>query len=195
VEGNYSPAIAFTLGQGQDFMPGLGLTEAGMTASGADRLRWTPAAQATGYALAMFGANGDSDMIIWTSANSAALTPMMDFLNPSEVKKLVASGAVLPPSTSECLLPAEVSKAVPQGMIMMIGYGPEVWFSDKPKAPTWNTRVRFKSTAMLMRGMGAMMGASAPQQQEAPQPGQPPKKKKRGFGLGDLMKGAIPIPQ
>jgi hypothetical protein len=55
VEGNYSPAMAFTLGQGQDFMPGLGLREAGAMPSGAERLDWTPAAQATGYALALFG--------------------------------------------------------------------------------------------------------------------------------------------
>ena len=53
IEGNYSPAIAFTLGQGQDFMPGLGLHEMGAFPSGAVRLDWTPATQATGYALAI----------------------------------------------------------------------------------------------------------------------------------------------
>ena len=129
IEGNYSPAIAFTLGQGQDFMPGLGLHEAGALPSGADRLDWTPASQATGYALAMFGGNANGDVIIWTSAKSASATPSFDYETPSAVKQLVSSGAVLPPSAGECLLPAEVTRAVPQGMVMQIGYGPEAYFS------------------------------------------------------------------
>jgi hypothetical protein len=201
VEGNYSPAIAFTLGQGEDFMPGLNLREAGALPSGAERLDWTPAAQATGYALALFGGNsGNGDVIVWTSAKSASLTPSFDYETPGEARALVASGAALPPSTSECLLPAEVSRAVPQGMVMMIGYGPQASFSDKPKAPTWTARVRYKTTAMLMRGMGAMGGASGDydggyatnaQPPQQPQPQEPQPRKRRGIGIGDLL-GAIP---
>jgi hypothetical protein len=201
VEGNYSPAIAFTLGQGEDFMPGLGLREAGALPSGAERLDWTPAAQATGYALALFGGGmGGGDIIVWTSAKSASLTPSFDYETPAEARTLVANGAALPPSTSECLLPAEVSRAVPQGMVMMIGYGPQASFSDKPKDPTWTARVRFKTTAMLMRGMGNMgMGGDdggyaangQPPQQAQPQQQQQQPKKRRGIGIGDLL-GAIP---
>jgi hypothetical protein len=199
VEGNYSPAIAFTLGQGEDFMPGLGLREAGSLPSGAERLDWTPAAQATGYALALFGGGmGGGDIIIWTSAESASLTPSFDYQTPGEARTLVARGAALAPSTRECMLPAEVSRAVPQGMVMMIGYGPQATFSDKPKDPTWTARVRYKTTAMLMRGMGNM-GTSGddggyatndePSQQTQPQ--QPQPKKRHGMGIGDLL-GAIP---
>jgi hypothetical protein len=193
VEGNYSPAIAFNLGQGQDFMPSLGLHEAGATPSGADPLEWRPVAQATGYALSMFGANGNGDVIIWTSAKSASMAPAFDYLSPAEVKRLIASGAVLPPSTSQCTLPAEVAAAVPQGMVMGIGYGPEAFFADSPRAPKWTARVRFKSTAMLMRGMGGMGQGDSGGQAQTDQPQQPqPKKKHRGFGLGDLLGGAIP---
>ena len=195
VEGNYSPAMAFTLGQGQDFMPGLGLREAGAMPSGADRLDWTPAAQATGYALALFGGGqgqgGGHDMVIWTSGKGATLFPAFDYESPAEVRQMIAAGAALPPSTSECMLPAEVSRAVPQGMVMGIGYGPEAGFADKPHAPTWTTRVRYKTTAMLMRGMGDMGAAGNGDQQQAQ--GQPPeqKKKRHGFGLGDLI-NAVP---
>jgi hypothetical protein len=201
VEGNYSPAIAFTLGQGEDFMPGLGLREAGALPSGAERLDWMPAAQATGYALALFGGGmgGGGDIIVWTSAKSASLTPSFDYETPAEARTLVANGAALPPGTSECVLPAEVSRAVPQGMVMMIGYGPQASFSDKPKDPTWTARVRYKTTAMLMRGMGNMgMGGDdggyatndqPPQQPQQPQ--QPQPKKHRGIGIGDLL-GGIP---
>jgi hypothetical protein len=201
IEGNYSPEIDFSLaGAAEDFMPGLGLREAGALPSGATRLEWQPAAQATGYALAMFGASGNGDVVMWNSANRAAM-PALDYLAPSEVKRLVAAGAVLSPSTNQCVLPAEVAAAVPMGMVMGIGYGPEVLFAEKPKAPKWTARVRYKTTASVMHGMAGMMGggmaangAAAGQgsQEQAQQP--PPQKKKRGFGLRDLLGGAIPVP-
>jgi len=196
VEANYAPPIAFTLGQGQDFMPAMGLREGGALQSGAERLDWNPVAQATGYALALFGSSGNGDTIIWTSAKSASLTPAFDFQSPAQVRQLIASGAALPPSTSECVLPAEVARAVPEGMVMGIGYGPEAGFSDSPKTPKWTAPVRFKTTAMLMRGMSDMGGgddggyASSDDQQQQQQPQQPPKKR-RGIGIGDLL-GAIP---
>ena len=189
IEGNYSPPIAFNLAQGQDFMPGLGLREAGALPSGANRLAWTPAAQATGYALSMFGSSGGGDVVIWSSANKPSAFPNMDYLSPAQVKPLVASGAVLAPTTNQCTIPAEVVKASPTGMVMMIGYGPEAWFQDKPKAPTWTVRARYKTTASVMLGMGDLSGADADQPQAQQQ--EQPKKKKRGFGLGDLLQ-AVP---
>jgi hypothetical protein len=195
IQANYAPPIAFSLGAGEDFMPALGLREAGALPSGASRLTWQPAPSATGYALSMFGSNGGGDVVMWASAKSAQMATM-DYLPPSEVKRLVTAGAVLPPSTSECLLPAEVAAASPAGMLMMIGYGPEADFSDNPKTPKWTTKVRFKTTASLIRGMGGDSGeggygaaANTPPPQQQPPP-QPPRKR-RGLGLGDLM-GAIP---
>lgn len=189
VEGNYSPPIGFALAAGQDFMPALGLAEAGTLPSGASRLAWRPAPTATGYALAMFGASPSGDVLMWSSAKNAAAFPHLDYLPPSEVRRLVGTGAVLAPTVSECVLPAEVAAASPAGMVTMIGYGPEVHFAESPKAPKWTAKVRFKTGANLMRGMGAMGGMSAV-------PGQPvqqqPRKRKK-FGLGDVLKG-VPIP-
>jgi hypothetical protein len=200
VQASYAPPIGFSLGAGQDFMPGLGLREAGALPSGAARLAWQPSAPATGYALAMFGATQSGDMIMWSSASKPQMA-MLDYLAPAEVKRQIAAGTVLPPSTSQCVLPAEVAAAVPTGMITMIGYGPEANFSDSPKAPKWTTKVRYKTTASLMRGMGEMMGAAAggddrPPQQRMQQP-QPPQKKKKRSLLGDIIQGAtgIPVPQ
>jgi hypothetical protein len=59
-----------------------------------------------------------------------------------------------------------------------------------PKAPKWVAKVRYKTTASLIRGMGEM-GAGDSEQMQTRQPEQPAKKKKR-FGLGDLLGGAIP---
>jgi hypothetical protein len=194
IEANYAPPISFSLGAGQDFMPALGLREAGALPSGASRLVWQPAPTATGYALAMFGSSGNGDVVMWSSAKSAQM-PAMDYLAPSEVKRLVATGSVLPPSASECLLPAEVVAASQGGMLTMIGYGPEADFADSPKLPKWTTKVRFKTTASLIRGMGDMGGQAASQQEQeqdqAQDQQQPPPKKKRGFGLGDIL-GSIP---
>ena len=198
VAGNYSPDIGFSLAAGQDFMPGLGLAEAGALPSGAARLRWQPAAQATGYALAMFGANQGGDVIMWSSAKSAMM-PHLDYLTPAEAKRQVAAGNVLPPSANECVLPAEVAAAVPMGMVTMIGYGPEANFAEAPKAPKWTAKVRYKTTASLMRGMGAMMGGGMDgggQAMPARQQQQPQKKKRRSL-LGDIIQGAtgIPVPE
>ena len=189
VEGNYSPPIAFTLAQ--DFMPGLGLRQAGALPSGAVRLGWTPAPSATGYALVMFGSSGNGDVLIWTSAKSAATAPALDYVSPGEVKRLIGTGHVLAPSTSECTLPAEVATASPAGMVMAIGYGPEANFAEAPKAPKWVAKARFKTTASLMLGMPQMGGADSGSGQPATQ--QQPKKKKK-FGLGDVLKGAVGIP-
>jgi hypothetical protein len=186
IEANYAPPIAFSLSQGQDFMPGLGLHDAGTMPSGADNLMWQQAAPATGYALALFGQGRGGDIVIWTSARSASLAPAFDYLAPSEVKHLIATGAVLPPSTSQCTLPAEVASAVPQGMVMGIGYGPEAYFSDSPRAPKWGVRVRYKTTAMLMRGVSGMMGDDGGQASDHPQ-AQPQPPKRRGGLLGGIL--------
>ncbi|MEO7241172.1 MAG: hypothetical protein ABIW16_07200 [Sphingomicrobium sp.] len=188
VQGNYSPPISFALAAGQDFMPALGLAETGALPSGAARLGWRPAPTATGYALSMFGASDNGDVLMWTSSKSAAMSPLMDYLPPAEVKRLIGTGAVLPPSTAQCMLPAEVAAASPAGMVTLIGFGPEANFSDNPKSPKWTAKVRFKTNASLMRGMGAMDNAEA-----APAQSQPPRKRKR-FGLGDVLQGVLPAP-
>ena len=192
VAGNYSPDIAFSLASGQDFMPGLGFREGGKLPSGAARLTWQPVAQATGYALAMFGANPAGDMVMWSSSKSASMATL-DYLAPAEVKRLIAAGGALPPSANECMLPAEVAAAVPTGMVTMIGYGPEVNFAEKPKAPKWTAKVRYKTTASLMMGMEGMMGEAMGNEEPAPQQQQQQPKKKKKFGLGDVL-GGVPFP-
>ena len=194
IQASYAPPIAFNLGAGQDFMAGLGLREAGALPSGAARLQWNPVAQATGYALSMFGSNGNGDVVMWTSAKSASM-PAMDYLAPSEVRRLVTAGSILPASANECVLPAEVASASPAGMVMMIGYGPEANFAEAPKAPKWVAKVRYKTTASLMRGMGAMMGGGMDvSDDEAPPQQQQPQQKRKRPGFGDLLKGAVGIP-
>lgn len=193
VQANYAPTIGFSLGAGQDFMPALGLREAGALPSGASRLTWNPAPTATGYALMMFGSNSSGDVVMWSSGNRAQMPPM-DYLSPAEVRRLIASGAVLAPTITQCILPAEVASASPEGMVQAIGYGPEANFSDNPRAPIWATKVRFKTMASLMRGMGDMEGMNDGDDPRARQPHTQPQRqprKRRGIGLGEIL-NAIP---
>ena len=191
VQASYAPPIAFSLGVGQDFMPALGLREGGGLPSGAVRLDWTLAPQATGYALGLFGAGESAgggsggDIVMWSSAGVANHFPAMDYLVPADVRRQIAANTVLAPTVSECLLPAEVVRAAPAGIVNMIGYGPEVFFAEAPTAPKWIAKVRFKSSASLIRGLGGQ--GDEERQGEAPRP-------KRHFGIGDVLRGAVPRP-
>ena len=193
VQANYAPSISFSLGAGQDFMPALGLRDAGALPSGGSRLAWQPASSATGYALAMFGSSGNGDVIMWSSAKSAQM-PALDYLAPAEVKRLVTAGSVLPPSASECVLPAEVAAASPTGMVMMIGYGPEADFADDPKAPKWLDQgalqdERFADARARRNGRGHPP-VYVPAQQPPRQ--QPAKKKQRNSALATSSAGSCP---
>ena len=157
IQGNYSPTIDFTLGQGQDFMGAMNLSEGGAAQSGASLVRWNAVPGATGYALALFGANEAGDTIMWSSAKNPGFANL-DYLTPADAKKAVAAGDALAPGTTQCLIPAEVARAIPMGMVMSVAYGPEVHFAEAPKNPKWAVTVRYKSNGSLMRGMAAMMG-------------------------------------
>ncbi len=160
IEGNYSPPIDFTLGQGQDFMAPMNLADGGAAPSGAGLVRWNAVTGATGYALAMFGANDAGEMIMWSSARTAGFANL-DYLTPADAAKAVAAGEALAPSVTQCLIPAEVVRAIPMGMAMSVAYGPEVHFAEAPKNPKWAVTVRYRSSGSLMRGMAGMMGGSA----------------------------------
>ncbi|HEX8569600.1 MAG TPA: hypothetical protein VF699_06725 [Caulobacteraceae bacterium] len=160
VRGNYSPEIRFALGAGQDFMAPLTITSKDRSPGGGTRLVWTAVPGATGYFAQVMGAREDQTMVMWTSsATAASFSALMDYVPPSEVRRLIASRHVLPPSTTQCIVPAEVVQAAPTAMLMMVAYGDEVNAADPPrpaKGPwhvNWTTKVRFKSTTTAMLGV------------------------------------------
>ncbi len=131
-------------------------------------------------------------MIIWTSAKSASITPSFDYETPSTVRQLVASGAALPPNASECVLPSEVAQAVPQGMVMQVGYGPEAYFSDVAQGAEVDGSCALQDNRHDDARNGQRHGwrlCDAPQPDQQPQQ-QPPSKHHR-IGLGDVL-GSIP---
>lgn len=170
IAGNYSPEINFTLAD--DFMPALRATSRDM-ASGATGVSWNSLAKATGYYAWAIATNPDQrgdarDMVWWTSSSTQQFGgPMSDWLSPAAVARLVQAGTVMPPSQTNCTIPAEVKQAGgPMLMTQLFAYGPEANFSwpERPAnaargwQPDWITRVRFRSNTMLMTGMPGMGG-------------------------------------
>ena len=189
IAGNYAPEINFTLSD--DFMPALRATSRDI-ASGATGVSWNALAKATGYYAWAIATNPDQsgqsrDMVWWTSSSTQQFGgPMSDWLSPAAVARLVQAGTVMPPSQTQCTIPAEVKQAGgPMLMTQLFAYGPEANFSwperpaNAPRGwqPDWITRVRFRSNTMLMTGMPGMGdfedsgssdsadGAAAPQQE------------------------------
>jgi len=168
VQGSYSPEILFNLNQNQDFMQPLQLSAGGKSPGGATLLSWRPVTGANGYFAMMFGGGSDGQTaVMWSSSQSQTMGGnIVDYLPPSEVRRLVTSKVVMSPDTTQCIVPQEVTQQAPNGFIQMIAYGDEANFSDPPrpadpKVPwniNWTVKVRYKSTASAILGMDAMMG-------------------------------------
>lgn len=171
IAGNYSPEIAFKLDR--DFMPALQPRSQAL-ASGAWAVSWNGLPEATGYyAWAMgakdMGSGQPSEMVWWTSSATQQFGgPMWDWVSPAAAAKLVAAKTAMPPSQTNCTVPAEVrERGGDMMMLQLAAYGPQSDFAYPPRPadtkvvwkPEWIARVRFKSNAMVMLGMpdfGAM---------------------------------------
>jgi len=204
VRGNYTPDIKFTLAPGQDFLPALAVRNSPV-ASGAVQLNWQSISAARAYFAGSMGAKQDGTIVVWSS--SAVQMPGMalpDFMSDGEIARLINQKVLMSPQTTQCVVPAEVAKAVENPMLQLMAYGPEANFShparpaNAPKDwhPDWTVKVRTKSVHVAVLGMempdfSAMNSdaQSEPQDQQQQQP--PPKKKKKG--LFDAI-GGIPIP-
>ena len=163
IRGDYSPDIHFALAPGQDFLGPLNIVSREPTPAGATRVSWTAVPGATGYFAWMIGAQERGETVVMWSSGSAAnmMGALTDYLPPGEVRRLVAQGAVMSPETTTCVVPSEVIKASPFGMLSMIAYGQESDFADPPRpqragAPwnlRWTVKVRRKSTTSALLGM------------------------------------------
>jgi hypothetical protein len=191
IHGNYSPEIKFALGPNQDFMGPFVLTSNVKNPSGSATLAWNPVDGSRGYFAAMMGAHGQDQVVMWTSsaAQTAAFAPP-DYLSDSEITRLVASRALMDPSTTSCVVPEEAVAAAGGGsFFQMAAYGGEANFSYPPRPPApqpwriaWEVKVRYKSTTSGILGMdmSRMMGGRGsyqqPDQGDDQQQQQPPPK-------------------
>jgi len=174
IEGTYTPKIEFTLPADKTFMEPVRYTSTTVQPSGAIALNWSAPARATGYSVGIMAPEraGDdtANIVMWSSAERPATFVVMQDLTPAEVNRLIGLKAVLPPSTTNCTVPAEVVKATRDGsMLMFTAFGDEATFIHParpadPKVPwdqEWFSRVNFKSVRMDMVSPQGVMDMSA----------------------------------
>jgi hypothetical protein len=129
---------------------------------------------------------------MWTSASNRDWGEGMGWLSPAEVQRGINAKNIMPPSQTNCNIPAE-AKAAAGGMMFgsLNAFGPEENFAFPPKPADpkavwnidWTAKARFRSFASFMTGagMGTARGVD-------PGTGEPKKKKACKGPLG------IPIP-
>jgi len=169
VKGNYSPDIRFSLTERYDFMEAVNLSQA--KAGGGVRLTWNSVPNAHGYfATAMGSKEGAEDIVFWSSSSSREFGDQLtSWLPPREVARLVKERAVMPPSTAECVVPAQFVAAAPSAFLRFIAYGEEANFVHPPRPQDpkvdwnqeWAAKVRLKSTASVLLGEEGMGGGAA----------------------------------
>jgi hypothetical protein len=184
VKGNYSPDMRFSLSDKYDFMEPVNLAMR-KSGGGGMNVSWNSVANAQGYfATAMGGGKGGSeDVVIWSSSNTREFgESLMTWLPPSEVARLVREKVVMPPSTTECTVPAQFVAAAPSAFIRFIAYGEEANFVHPPRPQDpkvvwnqeWAAKVRLKSTTSSIlgeEGMGGGGGGSRSRGSAAPAEG------------------------
>jgi hypothetical protein len=126
IKGNYSPQINFTLVADQDFLPPFQMTSNEKNPSGSATLGWRHVDGAQGYFATMFGAQGQDQIVMWTSSdNQASAFALPDYLSDGEIARLVAAHALMPPSQNECVIPQEAVQAAGHGFYNLVAYGGE----------------------------------------------------------------------
>ena len=181
VRGNYSPDIRFSVGERTDFMEAPAFQPLTRTAGGGLSVQWQAIPNATGYALTAMGANDQQDLVIWSSSEIADMGwSLNNWLPPGEVARLIKERVVLPPSTTECTVPAEVVRDAGASMLSFVGYGDELNVVHPPRPTdlrvTWEqqyaVKVRQRTTGMLMLAEGEAGGRpGARGRQAAPEAG------------------------
>jgi len=138
VAGNYSPEMRFNLGK--DFMGSMQLSTAGLP-SGAANATWPAVSGAIGYALNTFGVNAQGDLVYWTYSEVPNWGGLSGFLPDAEVARLIKAKAVLPTSTTSCIVPVQAITGLEGAVLSGNAFGGELNFSFPPKpakAPkTW----------------------------------------------------------
>lgn len=196
VRGNYSPEMRFAVAAANDFLAPLAPRNAAL-ASGAVKVSWPVLANARGYILTVTGARADGTVVMWSS--SAVRMPGMalpDYLEQSDIARLIQQRVLLGPDASECVVPSAVGKAGESAMLMMTAFGPEANYGSPREAPMgWAVKLRTRATHMSMLGLELaelMGGGDSSASEDEPSPAEIKRKKKRSLlrGLG----GALGLP-
>ncbi|MBB6425315.1 hypothetical protein [Sphingopyxis sp. JAI128] len=195
VRGNYSPEMRFSVASGNDFLAPLAPRSAEL-ASGAVKVSWPAHGNARAYFMTVTGARDDGTIVLWTS--SAVRMPgraLPDYLEQSDIARLVQQHILLAPEAIECVVPSAVGKASESAMLMMTAYGTEGNYGAPRGAPAgWGVKLRTKATHMSMLGVDlASLMADGEDAESDTRTSDAKPKKKRGL-LRGVIGGALGLP-
>lgn len=185
VKGNYSPEIRFAVDDRHDFLAAVALDTAAKTPGGGIVARWQAVPRALGYfATVVSAADGGKDLVMWSSSEKRVFgDTLLHWLPNNDVARLIKEQVILPPQTTECVVPAAVAGAGEGGMMRFIAYGEELNLIHPPKPqdpkavwePLWAVKLRQKSTTAAMLGMEAptTAGRGNEAREAVPDPGNP----------------------
>lgn len=192
VRGNYTPAIHFSLSADQDFLPPFQMTANQKNPSGSATLGWRRVDGAGGYFATMIGAQGQGQVVMWTSSSAqASAFGMPEYLGDGEIGRLVASQALMGPTQTACTIPMEAVQAAGHGGFWSLtAYGGEtnIAYPPRPPAPKpwhvdWTVKVRYRSATGGL--VGVDMDRMGGRGEDRPQQ---PQQQKHGFpGLGSFL--------
>ena len=164
VSGEGVPAsLKFAVAANHDFLASIRMTAAG-DPKAAVTTGWNSIEHAGAYFLTAIGtkrSGGAPDMVMWSSSDVPEPGwGLMDYLPPSLVTRYLGEKVLLPPATTQCVIPGGIFADTEGAMVRMIAYGPELNLAHPPRParagapwnPEWAVRVRTKSTGMTMLG-------------------------------------------
>ena len=163
VHGNYIPHIQFSMDPSHDFLAPVEFNPVTDGLDQAVRLSWREIPYAVGYFILVMAHNRDTgEMIIWNS--SQVFDPgwgLINFMETQEVKRLIRSKVVMPPTTTSCVIPKGILAGAESAMVQFIAWGEDYYAFDPPLPakptkdwkPDWAVKARFKSVGTLMIGM------------------------------------------
>jgi hypothetical protein len=167
--------------------------------------KWKPMQQASGWFVQAMGMRdtgkaegGDMEMVYWTSSELPDMgMGLVNYQPNGSVDKWQKEKVLLPAVATECMAPKEAVSAM--AMSRVIAYGDELNLAYPPRPkdpkvtwePQWNVKVRLKSVASLMPGMGAAMQAATVEQEAAPEEKKAPATTAKGIVTEAVTKGVV----
>lgn len=160
--------------------------------------KWKPMQQASGWFVQAMGMRdmnkaeaGEMEMVYWTSSELPDMgMGLVNYQRNGSIDKWQKEKVLLPAAATECMAPKEAVSAM--AMSRVIAYGDELNMAYPPRPkdpkitwePQWNVKVRLKSVASLMPGMGAAMHAAMVEQEAVPE-------EKKAPAAAATAKGAV----
>lgn len=167
--------------------------------------KWKPMQQASGWFVQAMGMRdtgkaeaGEMEMVYWTSSELPDMgMGLVNYQPNGSIDKWQKEKVLLPAAATECTAPKEAVSAM--AMSRVIAYGDELNMAYPPRPkdpkltwePQWNVKLRLKSVASLMPGMGAAMHAAMAEQEAVPEEKKAPATTAKGAVTEAVTKGVV----